>query len=64
MAPAPAGSPIHLAVTVRIDGRIDVGATDGTTNRPLRLEAFIHGVIDEGELAEQAANVSGLMMAP
>ena len=64
MAPAPAGSPIHLAVTVRIDGRIDVGATDGTTNRPLRLEAFIHGVVDEGELAEQAANVSGLMMAP
>lgn len=41
-----------------------MGATDGTTNRPLRLEAFIHGVIDEGELAEQAANVSGLMMAP
>ena len=45
-----------------IEGRIEVEAVDGSTGKPLRVNAFIHGVVDEGELAEQTDNVSGLMV--
>lgn len=57
-----AGSPINLVLSVDVDGRIDVQAADGKSSQPLRIEAFIHGVIDEGELADQATKVSGLLM--
>lgn len=62
IASAPAGSPIHLDVSVSIEGRIEVEAVDGSTGKTLRVDAFIHGVVDEGELAEQTDNVSGLMV--
>lgn len=62
ISPCPAGSPIVLTLTVEIDGRISVAASDGTTYMPLQLEAFIHGVIDERELDEQIDKVSDLVM--
>jgi len=62
IASGPAGSPIVLSVTVEIDGRINVTAADGTTGGPLELEAFIHGVIDDQELSDQASKVANLVM--
>lgn len=62
LAPAPAGRPVRLYVSVDSGGRISVSAEDGATGRPVGIEAFIHGVIDDHELDEQIDNVSNLLM--
>jgi molecular chaperone DnaK len=58
--PGPAGSPIRLRLSASVDGRISVESMDGA--RPLRLEieAFLHGVLDDEEVAAQRTAVAGL----
>lgn len=58
--PAPAGSPIRLRISASVDGRISVESMEGV--RPLRLEveAFLHGVLDDDEVAAQRATVARL----
>lgn len=58
----PAGSPITLDITVSDDGLIRIAAEDPRTTAPLVLEAFMHGVLDDEELAGQSAAVTSLRM--
>lgn len=56
------GNEIRLLISVGIDGRIDVKAVD-RKNKPLKLECFIEGVLDEAEVHRQTAAVAGLVLA-
>ncbi|MDN5892791.1 MAG: Hsp70 family protein [Nocardioides sp.] len=58
--PRAAGSPIRLRISVSLDGRITVVSTDGDRVNELEVEAFLHGVLDDNEVAVQKKNVSGL----
>jgi molecular chaperone DnaK len=60
--PQPAGSPLTLYVSVDLQGRISVAASNGRTLEPLTVEAFIHGVLDDTEVVEQREVVSGLRL--
>lgn len=59
--PGPAGSPLSLFVSVGIDGRI-TAMPQGADGRNLAMEAFIHGVLDDAELAAQSAVVASLRL--
>jgi molecular chaperone DnaK (HSP70) len=59
----PAGSPLSLYVSIDLDGRITVESADGGKGRTkLAVEAFIHGVLDDAEVAEQRQVVGGLTL--
>lgn len=59
--PQPAGSPLSLVISVSIDGRITLGARIfGST--ALAVEAFMHGVLDDAEVADQTRVISGLKL--
>lgn len=58
--PRAAGSPIRLRISVSLDGRITVASMDGDRVSELKVEAFLHGVLDDDEVATQKKNVSGL----
>lgn len=58
--PKPAGHPVRLRISVSVDGRIRVEPADGLSHATLELEAFLHGVLDDSELAAQRSVVSGL----
>lgn len=60
--PSPAGSPITLFVSVDINGRITVESAAGKTKKNLKVEAFIHGVPDDSEVANQQEVVNGLTL--
>ncbi|MBL7489625.1 Hsp70 family protein [Frankia sp. AgB1.9] len=61
--PHPAGSPLSLFVSVDLDGRLTVASADGAGRRvTLEVEAFIHGVLDDAEVAEQRRLVAGLTL--
>lgn len=60
--PAPAGRPIRLHISVSTDGRISVGSRDGARALELEVEAFLHGVLDDNDVAAQRATISGLRM--
>eukprot|EP01133_Synstelium_polycarpum_P021978 gene21978-26386_t len=55
---APAGTEIKVLISVAVDGRLSVEMTDGR-NRPLSMEAFMEGTLDEGEIVEQRQAVAG-----
>ncbi|MBT9293374.1 Hsp70 family protein [Rhodococcus sp. GOMB7] len=59
---APAGTEIKVLISVAVDGRLSVEMTDGR-NRPLSMEAFMEGTLDEGEIVEQRQAVAGLMLS-
>jgi molecular chaperone DnaK len=56
------GAEIKLLVSVGIDGRIGVEARSHK-NKPLPMQAFIEGVLDDAEVASQAEAVAGFMLA-
>lgn len=58
----PAGSPIKLRVSVSVDGRITVASQDGAHPVTLEVEAFLHGVLDDAEVAAQRSVVAGLRL--
>lgn len=58
----PAGSPITLKISVTVDGRITVESLDGAQPVRLEVEAFLHGVLDDAEVAAQRSVVAGLRM--
>lgn len=60
--PRPAGSPVTLLVSIDLDGRITVESTEGKARTKLEVEAFIHGVLDDAELAEQQQVVGALTL--
>ncbi|MGV1004577.1 MAG: Hsp70 family protein [Candidatus Nanopelagicales bacterium] len=60
--PRPAGSPLTLFVSVDLDGRITVESTEGKGRTRLEVEAFIHGVLDDVEVAAQQEVVGGLTL--
>lgn len=60
--PAPAGRPIRLYISVSTDGRISVESRDGAHGLVLEMEAFLHGVPDEDDVAAQRATISALRM--
>ena len=60
--PRPAGSPVTLYVSVDIDGRITVESAEGKAKTKLEVEAFMHGVLDDAEVAEQLEVVGGLTL--
>lgn len=60
--PRPAGSPVKLFVSVDLDGRISVESAEGKAQTRLEVEAFIHGVLDDAEVAEQQEVVGGLTL--
>ncbi|QIK67375.1 Hsp70 family protein [Nocardioides sp. HDW12B] len=60
--PRAAGSPLTLFVSVDLDGRMTVESAEGTAKTKLEVEAFIHGVLDDAEVAEQHQVVSGLTL--
>lgn len=45
----PAGSVIRITLRIAIDGRLTVIAHEPRSNRELRLEAFVEGVVDSAE---------------
>lgn len=57
-----AGSEINLIISVTEDGRLSVEARDNR-NRPLSMEAFIEGTLDDVEVAQQQQAISGLIIA-
>lgn len=59
---APAGTKISLWVSVTEDGRVTLEATAGERDAPLKIEAFMHGVLDESEVQEQRKVTSSLRM--
>ncbi|MFT4188842.1 MAG: Hsp70 family protein [Aeromicrobium sp.] len=60
--PRPAGSPLSLWVSVGLDGRISVESSHGKKQSSLVVEAFIHGVLDDAEVADQRQAVGGLTL--
>ncbi|KTR87522.1 molecular chaperone [Microbacterium testaceum] len=58
--PGPAGTKVALRISVSIDGRITLEAMTGDGTRPLVVEAFMHGVLDESELRAQRAVAGSL----
>ncbi len=60
--PGPAGMRIALVISVTVDGRVALEATAGEHGVPVIVEAFMHGVLDEAEVAEQRQATSGLRM--
>lgn len=60
--PRPAGSPLTLYVSIDLDGRIDVESSEGKKQTKLEVEAFIHGVLDDTQVAEQQEVVGGLTL--
>lgn len=48
-----AGTMIVLIVSVSVDGRVTLEAAAGNGGIPVVVEAFMHGVLDEGEVAQQ-----------
>lgn len=60
--PRPAGSPVTLYVSIDLDGRIAVESAEGKAKTKLEVEAFIHGVLDDGEITEQQGVVGGLTL--
>jgi molecular chaperone DnaK len=60
--PRPAGSPVTLFVSIDLDGRITVESAEGKARTKLEVEAFIHGVLDDAEVAEQQQVVGGLTL--
>lgn len=60
--PRPPGSPLTLLVSVDLDGRISVESVEGKARTKLEVEAYIHGVLDDAEVAEQRHVVSGLTL--
>lgn len=60
--PRPAGSPLTLFVSIDLDGRISVESAEGKARTKLEVEAFIHGVLDDAEVAEQQQVVGGLTL--
>jgi molecular chaperone DnaK len=60
--PRPAGSPLNLFVSIDLDGRITVESAEGKARTELQVEAFIHGVLDDAEVAEQQQVVGGLTL--
>lgn len=59
---AQGGSEIKLLISVGIDGRISVAARC-RKNKPLPMECFIEGVLDDDEVARQTQTVAKLMLA-
>lgn len=57
----PEGSPVTITLSISLDGRISLQAQDPQSGR-LEFEAFIHGVLDETEIAEQTQNTTSLML--
>ncbi len=60
--PRQAGSPLTLSVSIDLDGRITVESADGVAKTKLEVEAFIHGVLDDTEVAQQQEVVGGLTL--
>lgn len=58
--PRPSGSQLTLYVSVDVDGRITVESGDGRNE--FRVEAFMHGVLDDEEVAQQHRVVDGLIL--
>lgn len=58
----PAGTKISLWVSVSVDGRVSLEASTGERAAPVKVEAFMHGVLDEGEIQQQRQATSGLRM--
>ncbi|WP_071289224.1 Hsp70 family protein [Mycolicibacterium llatzerense] len=59
---ASGGSEIKLLISVGMDGRIAVTARS-RKNKPLPMECFIEGVLDDSEVARQTQAVAGLILA-
>lgn len=60
--PRPAGSPVTLFVSIDLDGRITVESAEGAARTELVVDAFIHGVLDDAEVAEQQRAVGNLTL--
>lgn len=60
--PRPAGNPLTLFVSIDLDGRIKVESAEGKARTKLEVEAFIHGVLDDAEVAEQRGVVGALTL--
>lgn len=58
----PAGSAVALDVSVDMDGLIRISAADSRTGRGLEIEAFMHGVLDDEQLAQQTSTVSAMRL--
>lgn len=56
----PAGSVIELRLSVAIDGRISLTATERASRRQLVLQAFVTGVVDAEETEALASQVRAL----
>ena len=56
----PAGSRIVLLLSLGLDGRLQVTATEPRTGTSLMLEAFVEGVIDSAARSQAAARLTGL----
>lgn len=56
------GAEIKLSLSAGIDGRITVTARS-RKNKPLPLECFIEGVLDDDQLSRQSEAVAGLTLA-
>lgn len=56
------GNEIRLLVSIGIDGRITAEARS-YKNKPLPMEAFIEGVLDDSEVAKQSQAIAGFMLA-
>ncbi|OBG82651.1 molecular chaperone [Mycobacterium sp. E802] len=60
--PARGGAEIKLLISVGVDGRISVLAR-GPKNKPLPLECFIEGVLDDDEVERQTRALAGLTLS-
>ncbi|MDR1394377.1 MAG: Hsp70 family protein [Bifidobacteriaceae bacterium] len=60
LPPMPAGSPLRLLVSVGLDGRVSLKAVAGESRTPVELSAFMLGVVDDSELAQQRSAIDGL----
>lgn len=57
-----AGDEIKLQISIAEDGRLSVAVTDNRC-RPLTMEAFIEGTLDDGEIVQQQGVIAGLVLA-
>lgn len=59
---SPAGGKVSLWVSVSVDGRIELDATAGSKGSRVKIEAFMHGVLDDNEVQEQRQATTGLRL--
>nr|WP_269815706.1 Hsp70 family protein [Schaalia cardiffensis] len=60
--PLDAGTPVDLLILLDSNGRVEMSAKMHDTGAPLKLEAFVNGVVDEREIEEQKSSVGGLAL--